>query len=160
VLGKLATGGVTGLSKLLTYRIMTQPVRDAAFLRDFTMGYSNDDDNMLEILCTRTNNELRNACEAYYTEYNVNLRDLIVSKSSMYKNYRDFVLVILSCEKDESNRPLDDDIAELYAQVNHFHILLFRNQSYLAFHYRNYTKRVRLELSELIRTRSFASSET
>lgn len=116
VLGKLATGGVTGLSKLLTYRIMTQPVRDAAFLRDFTMGFSNDDDNMLEILCTRTNNELRNASDAYSQEYGLKLADVIRSKSTMYKNYRDFVLVILKCEKDESNRPLDDDVAELHAQ--------------------------------------------
>lgn len=55
LLGKLITGKETGLGKLLTYRILPQAERDAAFLRDFSDGYSLDDENLMEIVCTRSN---------------------------------------------------------------------------------------------------------
>lgn len=55
LLGKLMTGKETGLCKLLTYRILPQADRDAAFLRDFSDGYSLDDENLIEIVCTRNN---------------------------------------------------------------------------------------------------------
>ena len=54
-LGKLITGKETGLCKLLTYRILPQAERDAAFLRDFSDGYGLDDENLIEIVCTRRN---------------------------------------------------------------------------------------------------------
>lgn len=34
-------------------------VVDAAFLRDFSDGFGLDDDNLIEIVCTRTNAELQ-----------------------------------------------------------------------------------------------------
>lgn len=55
LLGKLITGKETGLGKLLTYRILPQHERDAAFLRDFSDGYGLDDENLIEIVCTRSN---------------------------------------------------------------------------------------------------------
>ena len=55
LLGKLITGKETGLGKLLTYRILPQSERDAAFLRDFSDGYGLDDENLIEIVCTRSN---------------------------------------------------------------------------------------------------------
>ena len=55
LLGKLITGKETGLCKLLTYRILPQAERDAAFLRDFSDGYGLDDENLVEIVCTRSN---------------------------------------------------------------------------------------------------------
>ena len=59
LLGKLITGKETGLCKLLTYRILPQTERDAAFLRDFSNGIGLDDENLLEIVCTRSNEELQ-----------------------------------------------------------------------------------------------------
>ena len=55
LLGKLITGKETGLGKLLTYRILPNHERDAAFLRDFSDGYGLDDENLIEIVCTRSN---------------------------------------------------------------------------------------------------------
>ena len=34
-------------------------ILDAAFLRDFSDGFGLDDDNLIEIVCTRTNAELQ-----------------------------------------------------------------------------------------------------
>eukprot|EP01034_Spumella_vulgaris_P028550 gene28550-35431_t len=103
LMGSLLTGGGTGLSKLLTYRILPQDERDAAFIRDFSDGMSIDDANFLEIICTRTNAQLYAAMETFSATYKRDLPDVIKAKCS-YKNYRDFVLKILECEHDESNQ--------------------------------------------------------
>eukprot|EP01035_Chromulina_nebulosa_P017534 gene17534-23096_t len=113
--GTLATGGNTGLSKLLTYRIMSQPERDAAFLRDFSDGMSLDDENFIEIITTRTNEELRYAIDLYKLEYKKDLLEIVKNKTS-YKNFREFVLKILECQHDESNKPFDTQTAIQYAQ--------------------------------------------
>mmetsp|Transcript_6253 Transcript_6253/g.5586 ORF Transcript_6253/g.5586 Transcript_6253/m.5586 type:complete len:600 (+) Transcript_6253:141-1940(+) len=115
MIGTLATGGNTGLSKLLTYRIMSQPERDAAFLRDFSDGMSLDDENFIEIITTRTNEELRYAIDLYKLEYKKDLLDIVKNKTS-YKNFREFVLKILECQHDESNKPFDTQTAIQYAQ--------------------------------------------
>jgi hypothetical protein len=111
--GKLSGAG-TALSKLLIYRIMDQPERDAAFLRDFTDGISLEDENLLEIICTRTNEELKNAIDIYSKVYKKNIVDIIKSKAS-YKNYREFVIKILEYQKDETYLPLDYALAKEYA---------------------------------------------
>ncbi len=114
LLGSLLTGGGTGLSRLLTYRILPQRERDAALLRDFTDGMSIDDANLLEVICTRTNIELAAAMETYSIDYKRNLPDVIKNKCS-YKNYRDFVLRILECEHDESTDKLNISEAKYFA---------------------------------------------
>jgi uncharacterized protein YukE len=113
------TGSGTGLSKLLTYRILPQPERDAALLRDATDGISLDDAGLLEVLCTRSNLELSRAMDVYERNYKKNLIDIVRSKSS-YKNYREFVLKILECNRDEDDLPFEYSTAkalanELYA---------------------------------------------
>ena len=114
LMGSLLTGSGTGLSKLLTYRILPQPERDAALLRDFTSGMSIEDANLLEIICTRSNAELSAALECFATTYEKQLPDVIKAKSS-YKNYREFVLRILECQHDESNEKLSQQEAQYYA---------------------------------------------
>eukprot|EP01038_Epipyxis_sp_PR26KG_P011047 gene11047-14832_t len=114
LLGKILSGSGTGLSKLLIYRIMDQPARDAALMRDFSDGMSLNDEDLLEILCSRSNNELKNAIDTYATEYGKSLEEIIKLKAS-YKNYREFLLQILECNKDEYNRPLDAQVASMYA---------------------------------------------
>lgn len=55
LLGSLMTGNESHLAKLLTYRIMAQPDRDAALLRDFSDGFGLDDENLIDLVCTRSN---------------------------------------------------------------------------------------------------------
>lgn len=114
LIGKLFTGSQTNLCNILIYRIMPQPERDAAFLRDFTQGMSNQDENILEIVMTRSNLELRFAQESYNETYKSNFKD-IISKNS-YKNYREFMLLVLECRRDEENCPLEPEKAAAYAK--------------------------------------------
>jgi hypothetical protein len=115
VIGTLATGGNTGLAKLLTYRIMLQPERDAAFLRDFSDGIGLEDENLIEVVMTRTNAELRAAIDAYSREYNKDFVEIVKYKST-FKNYREFMLRVLDCERDESNDAFDDATATAFAK--------------------------------------------
>jgi hypothetical protein len=114
MLGSLLTGAGTGLSKLLTYRIMPQPERDAAMLKDCLDGMSVDDAGLMEILCTRSNVDLRQAIFAFNQVYKRDLIELIRSKCTQ-KNYRDFVMKILDCNRDEDNIPFDPVTAKAYA---------------------------------------------
>jgi hypothetical protein len=119
LLGGLMTGKETGLAKLLVNRILPQDERDAAFLRDFSDGFGLDTENLIEIICTRSNDELKAAIAVYLDEYGKHLPDLVKSKSS-YKNYREFMLKLLECKRDEENQPFDKETAqkladELYA---------------------------------------------
>ena len=47
-------------------------------------------------------------------EYGKHLPDLVKSKSS-YKNYREFLLKVLECRRDERNIPFDAVTAQAYA---------------------------------------------
>lgn len=114
LMGSLLTGSGTGLSKLLTYRILPQAERDAAFIRDFTSGISIEDANLLEIICTRSNAELSAAMECFAATYERQLPDVIKAKCS-YKNYREFVLRILECQHDESHEKLSQQEAQYFA---------------------------------------------
>eukprot|EP01033_Poteriospumella_lacustris_P001082 gene1082-787_t len=114
MLGSLLTGAGTGLSKLLTYRIMPQPERDAAMLKDCLDVMSVDDAGLMEILCTRSNVDLRQAIFAFNQVYKRDLIELIRSKCTQ-KNYRDFVMKILDCNRDEDNIPFDPVTAKAYA---------------------------------------------
>lgn len=118
LLGKLFTGSQTYLCKLLVYRILPQDERDAAFLRDFTKGMSINDENIMEILLTRSNEELHAALSFHVDEYGSSLREALSNHS--YKNYREFIAKVLECNRDERNEPFDDLKAqqladELYA---------------------------------------------
>ena len=54
------------------------------------------------------------AITVYLNEYGKHLPDLVKSKSS-YKNYREFLLKVLECRRDERNIPFDAVTAQAYA---------------------------------------------
>jgi hypothetical protein len=67
LIGGMFTGSVTELCNLLTYRLLLQGERDAAFLRDCTDGYLYlDDDSFIEIVSTRSNEQLRDAVDEFF----------------------------------------------------------------------------------------------
>jgi len=113
--GKISSGALSGLCKLFVYRILPQHERDAALLRDSSDGISLDDDGLIEIITTRTNKELKLAMEYYKKEYKKDLFDIVKSKAG-FKNFRDFMLKLLECNRDEKNRPFDDDTSKMYAE--------------------------------------------
>jgi hypothetical protein len=115
LLGKLFTGSLTNFSKLLMYRVMPQDERDATFLREFTTrGMSIQDENILEVILTRSNRELAAALDYHADETGKTLREILSNHS--YKNYREFIAKVLECNRDERNEPFDDSTALRYAQ--------------------------------------------
>lgn len=114
LLGTILTGGGTGLGKLLTYRVMTQPERDAAIMKDCVDGMSMDDAGLLEIICTRTNLELRKTLIAFQEMYKKSLVEVVKSRST-YKNYREFVLKLLECNRNEEEVRFPEVVARGYA---------------------------------------------
>ena len=54
------------------------------------------------------------AIDVYLNEYGKHLPDLVKSKSS-YKNYREFMLKVLECKRNEENKPFDPETAQQYA---------------------------------------------
>ena len=99
-IGGIFSGRVTELCNLLTFRMLPQKERDAAFLRDFTDGYLYvDDENLTEILTTRTNEQLRDAVEQYAEEYDRQLSTIVIAKTSN-KNYRELMLKLLEGNRD------------------------------------------------------------
>ena len=113
--GSIFTGKQTGLCNLLTFRVLSQPERDAALLRDFSDGFMGlHVDEFIEVVCTRSNEELRAAIDEYQDEYSRNLIDIVKVKSS--RSFRDLLLKILECRRNEDGKPFDDETAESYAK--------------------------------------------
>jgi len=119
-LGSLLTGGNTNLSQLLVYRIMPQPMRDGSLLRDFSDGLSLMDEPMLEILVTRSNEENRAAIRYYHSEFKKDFREIVKSKSQgtfgTYKNYKEFMMKVLDCRRNEDNQRFESEKAKELAQ--------------------------------------------
>ena len=112
--GKGFFGGMTNLSMLLLFRIMPEDERDAAFLRDFTTrGMSIQDENILEVVLTRTNKQLGAALSCHADNTGTPLKEILTKAS--YKNYRDFMTKVLECRRDENSEPFEDHIAQKYA---------------------------------------------
>lgn len=95
-LGSVVTGSQTNLCKLLIYRILDQPERDSALLKDFI----NDTDVICEIFATRTNQELKLAIEMYDSENAKPFK--VVMESKGYANYRKFMQEVLELNRDET----------------------------------------------------------
>jgi hypothetical protein len=56
---------------------------------EFTKGLSIQDENLLEVVLTRNNVELKAALDVFTNEYGTPLKDVLAGHS--YKNYRDFM---------------------------------------------------------------------
>lgn len=106
-------GTNTNLSKLFTLRLTPQPERDCALLVDFTSGYYANQSDLLEIFCTRTNQELANAIELFDKTSKQNIKDMIKSKCSNKYNI-EYLLNILDCKRDESGRKLTQELVDNY----------------------------------------------
>lgn len=57
---------------------------------------------------------MKGAIDCYLNEYGKYLPELVKTKSS-YQNYREFMLKVLECKRNEENKPLDNETAKRYA---------------------------------------------
>jgi len=65
----LLTGGLTNFGKFLVYRCMPPAKRDALLLKKAMSGFGCSDYILVEILSTRTNQELKDAAAVYAEDY-------------------------------------------------------------------------------------------
>ena len=112
--GQLVTGKQSAISRLFVLRIMHQAERDAAIIRDFTNRIYIEDENIMEVVVTRTNAEMRAAMETFKEDYELDFPEIIAKKCT-YKNYREFMARILECSKDETYIPFTDEEAKEFA---------------------------------------------
>ena len=108
------TGANTGLCNLLVYRATPQPPRDAQFIHEYTI--KGQDDALIEIFATRTNEELRLAIEYHDQNNEVCVEDLFKQKIS-YTNFRSFMIACLECKRDETFDTLEEYICKDIADV-------------------------------------------
>jgi hypothetical protein len=69
---------------------------------------------MMIITLPTTLAELKSAMEVYLNDYGKHLPDVVKSKSS-YENYRNIMVKVLECNRNESDRPLDAAAAKILA---------------------------------------------
>ncbi|KAK3513619.1 hypothetical protein QTP70_028146, partial [Hemibagrus guttatus] len=94
--------GLSGAVQELLLALMMTPARfDAHRLRQSMEGLGTDEEALLEVLCTRSQNQLRNITVAYHEEYGRYLENDLISETS--KEFTKLVLAIL--KKEEINTP-------------------------------------------------------
>lgn len=69
---------------------------------------------MMTITLPTTFAELKSAMEVYLNDYGKHLPDVVKSKSS-YENYRNIMVKVLECNRNESDRPFDAAAAKILA---------------------------------------------
>ncbi|KAG7319514.1 hypothetical protein KOW79_016657 [Hemibagrus wyckioides] len=94
--------GLSGAVQDLLLGLMMTPARfDAHRLRQSMEGLGTDEEALLEVLCTRSQNQLRHITVAYYEAYSRYLENDLISETS--KEFTKLVLAIL--KKEEINTP-------------------------------------------------------
>ncbi|XP_022089502.1 annexin A13-like [Acanthaster planci] len=93
--------------------MLPAPVYDAKTLREAMRGPGTDEKTIIEIMCTRMNEEIEAIKIAYSARYDRNLgEDLYHETSGDFKN---LMLSIYACQRDESDE-VDEDKAKEEAQ--------------------------------------------
>ena len=101
----LLTGGLSDFGRFMSYRVMPQGRRDALLIHKCVAGIGCDDKNLLEVLSTRTNAELKEALFAYAHEYEG--EDIIArikdeTGGFLKKNYGAWVDCLVEFDRDET----------------------------------------------------------
>ncbi|XP_054613092.1 annexin A1-like [Dunckerocampus dactyliophorus] len=87
---------------------------DAHLLRDATKGLGTDEDVLVEVLATRTNEQIRELTKAFKADYNKDLADVIKDETS--GDFTTALLAMLKAHKDE-NTKVDMDQAQKDATI-------------------------------------------
>lgn len=113
----LITGSVTDFGRFLLYRTMAQPQRDAWLLRRAMAGIGCNDKVLIEILSTRTNQELKDAAAAYTAVHHENLVERIKSETGGFgaKWYGRWIDTLVQFDRNETAAVAGDptELAEI-----------------------------------------------
>lgn len=101
--------------KLVLTLFMTSAQQDAATIKEAVKGAGTDETAIIEVLCTRTNQEIRDIKEVYKKKYGVAMvKDLQGDTSGDFKR---IVVSMCAASRDEDGPDLDPDEAMNYAQI-------------------------------------------
>jgi len=94
---------------LLKAMLMERPDLDAYTVQKAIKGLGTDDDSLIEILCTRTNQEIKDLAAAYQKTYGRTIESDVHGDTS--GDYRNLLTALLRAERDESGR-VDSEMAK------------------------------------------------
>ncbi|XP_062843703.1 annexin A2-like [Trichomycterus rosablanca] len=101
--------GVSGAVQELLLALMMTPARfDAHRLRQSMEGLGTDEEALLEVLCTRSPDQLRNITVTYHEEFGRYLENDLISETS--KDFSKLVLAILKKEEQNTQGILDYEL--------------------------------------------------
>ncbi|KAG8440291.1 hypothetical protein GDO86_006160 [Hymenochirus boettgeri] len=111
-------GALSGnLETLMLGLIKTRPQYDASELKNSMKGLGTDEDTLIEIICSRTNQELQEIQAAYREMYKTELEKDIVSDTS--GDFRKLMVALAKGKRQEDSsvvdyEKIDQDARELY----------------------------------------------
>ena len=99
------TGGLTDFGKFLTYRTMNQPSVMALLIRKCMTGIGCDDYNLMEILTSQSNADLKAASKMYKQDFKEDMLERIASETSglMKGDYNKWAIMLTKFDRDESD---------------------------------------------------------
>ncbi|XP_028820032.1 annexin A2 isoform X2 [Denticeps clupeoides] len=123
------------LETLMLNLMMTPEQFDAQRLRRAMEGLGTDEETVLEVLCTRTPEQLRKVTAAYKTQYNRDLEKDLISETS-----GDFTKLLLALLKEYGKGNIDQDVNHLSKELSNkksdsapwIEILTTKNPQHLA----------------------------
>lgn len=97
--------------KVMMDLFKTPQERDAFYLYKSMKGVGTNDEALVEILCSRSNEELKRIKEEYKKLYNDDLERKVSSDTS--GNYKKFLVSIVQCKRSENSVPNDEECKKL-----------------------------------------------
>ena len=89
--------------------------RDAFYLYKSMKGVGTNDEALVEVLCSRSNEEIKKIIEEYKRQFNDDLERKVSSDTS--GNYKKFLISILQCQRSENSVPNDEECKKLAEEL-------------------------------------------
>ena len=89
----------------------TPQERDAFYLYKSMKGVGTNDEALVEVLCSRSNEEIKKIIEEYKKQFNDDLERKVSSDTSGH--YKNFLVSLLQCKRSENSVPNDAECKKL-----------------------------------------------
>jgi annexin A7/11 len=89
--------------------------RDAFYLYKSMKGVGTNDEALVEVLCSRSNEEIKKIIEEYKRQFNDDLERKVSSDTS--GNYKKFLISLLQCQRSENSVPNDEECKKLAEEL-------------------------------------------
>lgn len=113
--GGVFTGSLSDMGTLLVNRLSPPAERDARLIFECCDGLGTSDDALIEILSTRSKDEMLAAKTTFAQLYKKEMYDVVKSEIS-FANYRDLALRIISANRSTVDEAINDNSVEDYCK--------------------------------------------